>query len=153
MKIIVKALVVIGLIVLCACAQLQQKINTQVDTALSLALPDLAQAHAEFISSKDPTTYHDTCWTGLATAIEAQQAADAAAGAAAPPTLTGAGVATLAESLLMTDVTPITINLPPLPVPVRQACYATIGELRVKATLDALKFEAAITATMKKLKL
>jgi hypothetical protein len=153
MKIIVKALVVIGLITLCACAQLQQKIDTQVDAALSLALPDLDQAHAQFISSKDPTTYHSTCWTGLAAAIRAQDAADAAAGAPASTAPTGAGVATLAESLLMTDATPIVINLPPLPVSVRQACFATIGELRVKATVDALKFEGAITATMKKLKL
>lgn len=153
MKTIVKMLVVVGLIVLCGCAQLQEKINIQVDTALSLALPDLDQAHAQFISSKDPTAYHDTCWTGLAAAIRAQNAADAATGAAPSTAPTGAGVATLAESLLMTDVTPIVINLPPLPVNVRQACFATIGELRVKATVDALKFEAAITATMQKLKI
>lgn len=146
----------LSIALLCAvagCAQLQEKLNTQVDAALSLALPDLDQAHAQFVSSKDPTAYHDTCWTGLASAIRAQDAADAAAGATAPSTPTGAGVATLAESLLMTDVTPIVINLPPLPVTVRQACYATIGELRVKATVDALKFEAAITATLRKLKL
>lgn len=149
-------LLCVCVIVACAlvgCAQLQEKVNGQVDAALSLALPDLDQAHALFVSSKDPTAYHDTCWTGLALAIRAQDAADAASGSTAPTTPTGAGVATLAESLLMTDVTPIVINLPPLPVTARQACFATIGELRVKATVDALKFEAAITATMKRLKL
>lgn len=132
------------------CAQLQQKVDAQVDQALALALPDLDAAHTAAVAMNDPNPAHDTCWTGLATAIRAQQAAE-------PPPSVGPtapiGLASGAEDLLMTTIQPITINLPPLPLNVKEACFATIGELQVKANLDALKMSAAITATLHKVKL
>lgn len=138
-------------IVMSGCAQFQAKLNQDVDQALALALPDLDAAHATAVAQHDPNPAHDLCWTGLATAIRAQQAADASS---APAAMSApVGLASAAEGLLLTDVQPLAIVLPPLTPGVKSACYATIGELQVKANVDAIKFSASITATLHKLRL
>lgn len=144
------ALLVMTLVTVTGCAQVQAKLNSDVDGALALALPDLDAAHAAAVAHNDPNPAHDLCWTGLADAIRAQNAAEP------PPSPVNAapiGLASAAEELLMTDIHPITITLPPLAPGVKSACFATIGELRVKATVDTLKFSGAITATLHQLKL
>lgn len=149
-KSIATVCLVAAMVLFTGCAQLQQKLDSDVDQALALTLPDLDAAHATAVAKNDPNPAHDLCWTGLATAIRAQIASEP------PPPPAGTapvGLASAAEDFLLTDVQPITINLPPLSPGVKSACFATIGELRVKATVDALKFSAAITATLHKVKL
>jgi len=142
--------IVVAFTVLPGCAQLQGKLNQDVDQALALALPDLDAAHARAVAAHDPNPAHDLCWTGLADGIRAQQAADQATAAATGPVTGPAGLADGAEAFLLDDVKPLTLNLPPLAPGVKSACYATIGELRVKAKFDLAN---AITATVRKLKI
>jgi len=146
------SLLVAGAVALSGCSVLQSQVNHAVDQALALALPDLDAAHTTAVAMKDPNPAHDMCWVGLADAIRAQQAADAAAGTPALPAAP-VGLASAAEDLLLSNVTPVVVVLPPLPPGVKSACYATIGELQVKANVDAIKMSASITATLRKLKL
>jgi hypothetical protein len=151
--IIVKILLVLcvaSFAVVAGCSQIQAKVDHDVDSQLALALPDLDAAHAAAVAANDPNPAHDLCWSGLASAIRAQQAAEPPP---SPASTAPIGLASAAQDFLMADVSPVVIHLPPLAPGVKSACFATIGELRVKANVKALEFSAAIAATMRGLKL
>jgi len=144
MKIIVKMLIVCMVVLLSACAQLQAKLNADLQ---ALAEPDLEAAIATAQAANDPNPNHLQCYQGLLTVVQALQTTTTAT-----PAPSVKGLASLGEAaLLSTGPTPIT--LPTIPTSTKMACNEVLGELQVKGSADALKFQAALLATVAKFKL
>jgi hypothetical protein len=146
-------LTVLFIALLSGCAALQSQVQSVVDKDLALALPDLSAAAAASIN--DPNPAHHLCWQGLADGIAAIPPPTAAPTGAFDTCSNGGKnslcLASAAQDFLSSDGAPITIQLPKLAPGVKSACEATIGELQVRANTAALRWSAAIVATLHKL--